>query len=603
MAHDARASSMGTTAWPKRRIPERSPSAPSSAWPSASPVSSTVWCGPVSRSPWTWMSRSRPPWRAMASSRWSKNPTPVWRSPVPVPSSARESETSVSPVTRWMWEVRVTRGAPSTRRARGSPRRGQGYASHPAPEGGRRERRLEASGPPGGQHVVRAGDVVAEGGSGAGPDEHAAGAGHAVGERLGLLADQLEVLRRDLLRNPQTGQGCVDLDRLHLPHPIRHGPDQGRLGRDQPERALWAVLRLCQKVQRDELGVRPGGREHGELARARETIDAHLSEHLPLRLGHPWIAGADDDVDGRNGLGAEGERGDGLRSAHPVHLGDLAQDARGEDHGVRAPSRAGRRADRDLLDTRYPGGHGSHDDGGRIRRPPTRYVDAGAAHRHLGHLHSLPLRQAHRHRLAQLCLRHGPHVCDRRTEAFEHVPLEDADRALELASIDPKPLRSQLGVIEALREPDHGLVAACPHLIEDVAHRPLELGLWFGPTAHPERSLSTIRSISAAFSLCATGLAISRAVQTPISSTTRSPFSSRVRPVAVRSTIPSTRPVSGASSTEPFTSTISAWRPVSAKCRAATRGYFVAIRTRPRRRSADPIGSPSPAATTMRQRA
>ena len=40
-------------------------------------------------------------------------------------------------------------------------------------------------------------------------------------------------------------------------------------------------------------------------------------------------------------------------------------------------------------------------------------------------------------------------------------------------------------------------------------------------------------------------------------------FSASVLPVAVRSTMPSTRPVSGASSTEPFTSTISAWRPVA----------------------------------------
>ena len=42
------------------RIPARSPSASSSAWPSARPVSSTVWCGPVSRSPSTRTSRSKP---------------------------------------------------------------------------------------------------------------------------------------------------------------------------------------------------------------------------------------------------------------------------------------------------------------------------------------------------------------------------------------------------------------------------------------------------------------------------------------------------------------------------------------------------------------
>ena len=46
IAADARASSIGTTAWPKRRIPARSPSASSIAWPSAMPASSTVWCAP-----------------------------------------------------------------------------------------------------------------------------------------------------------------------------------------------------------------------------------------------------------------------------------------------------------------------------------------------------------------------------------------------------------------------------------------------------------------------------------------------------------------------------------------------------------------------------
>ena len=66
-------------------------------------------------------------------------------------------------------------------------------------------------------------------------------------------------------------------------------------------------------------------------------------------------------------------------------------------------------------------------------------------------------------------------------------------------------------------------------------------------------------------------------------------------PVAVRSTIASTSPVSGASSTEPLTSTISAWRPVSSKQRAAMRGYFVATRMTPRRRSASAAGSGSPA--------
>ena len=57
-----------------------------------------------------------------------------------------------------------------------------------------------------------------------------------------------------------------------------------------------------------------------------------------------------------------------------------------------------------------------------------------------------------------------------------------------------------------------------------------------------------------------------------------------MRPVATRSTIPSPRPISGASSTEPLTSITSTWRPVASKWRSAIRGYLVAIRIIPRRR-------------------
>ena len=65
--------------------------------------------------------------------------------------------------------------------------------------------------------------------------------------------------------------------------------------------------------------------------------------------------------------------------------------------------------------------------------------------------------------------------------------------------------------------------------------------------------------------------------------------------------MPSTRPVSGASSTEPLTSTISAWRPVRSNQREATFGYLVATRITPSRRSARAAGSsPSTVANTIR---
>ena len=119
------------------------------------------------------------------------------------------------------------RAAPAGAR-RAAASRGQGYASHPPPERGRRERRLEASRAAGGQHVVRAGDVVAERGGRPRADEQAAGVPHPVRERLGLLADQLEVLRRDLLRRAERGRRVARLDqpRVRVRHarPLRREP-------------------------------------------------------------------------------------------------------------------------------------------------------------------------------------------------------------------------------------------------------------------------------------------------------------------------------------------------------------------------------------------
>ena len=70
-AHVARASSMGTAAWPKRRMPARSPRAAAMASPSTSATSSTVWCSSTSRSPVAWIVRSSSAWWASDVSRWS----------------------------------------------------------------------------------------------------------------------------------------------------------------------------------------------------------------------------------------------------------------------------------------------------------------------------------------------------------------------------------------------------------------------------------------------------------------------------------------------------------------------------------------------------
>src|SRR5262249_42274728 len=184
-------------------------------------------------------------------------------------------------------------------------------------------------------------------------------------------------------------------------------------------------------------------------------------------------------------------------------------------------------------------------------------------------------------------------------------PLE-VDRAIGEAPLD---LRQRLVALRADRGQDHPnrfahlvesrLQGADPHRqvagIPPVPVEALDLHGFSG------RSRSTRSSTSAARNLWEMRLATRRAVEPAISSRISRPFSSSVRPVATRSTIPSARPARGASSTDPLTSITSAWRPVSSKYRSAMCGYLVAIRIPPTPRSDSPmLSSPLRPPTTKR---
>src|SRR5262245_58663367 len=119
-----------------------------------------------------------------------------------------------------------------------------------------------------------------------------------------------------------------------------------------------------------------------------------------------------------------------------------------------------------------------------------------------------------------LRLRDAPDVCDRYPQTLQDGRLEDAYRRFEVLVRDPQFVWRELSVVEALREAEDGVVAPLADLLDDPsdllggrAHlRLAEVRLVHAPHPHP-RSRSVIESISAAFSLWATGFAIRRAVQ------------------------------------------------------------------------------------------
>ena len=262
---------------------------------------------------------------------WSKKPTPVLRVPAPVPDRPSVSGTSVSPVLRVSWAVRVTvvdsdaaaieaawAGKPSASRDRhaGGGQRGRRVAQadlgHPAPEVADVEAGGEARGALGRQRVVRTRDVVAERGPGGVADEQAAGAADPRRERLGRRARELQVLGRERLGERQRGLHVVG---EHL----RRRPRA-------PSRIAWVVADRDGQRALAVLGLGVRGRARAPRRRRPsvaitvrsdgpgEAVDPDDVRDLPLGLLHPQAAGADDHVHARDRLRAVGERGDRLRA-------------------------------------------------------------------------------------------------------------------------------------------------------------------------------------------------------------------------------------------------------------------------------------------------
>src|SRR5258708_39037172 len=89
-------------------MPFLSPSAFATAMPSVMPMSSTVWCASISRSPLAFTSRSSPPWRASWSSMWSMKGMPEASLDSPRPSRSTATFTWVSLVSRGISALRMT---------------------------------------------------------------------------------------------------------------------------------------------------------------------------------------------------------------------------------------------------------------------------------------------------------------------------------------------------------------------------------------------------------------------------------------------------------------------------------------------------------------
>ena len=124
---------------------------------------------------------------------------------------------------------------------------------------------------------------------------------------------------------------------------------------------------LGEEIGGDEGGIRAVVGDDDRLGGAVDRIDADIAVDLAFGKGDEATAGAEDLVDGGDGLSAVGQSGDGLRASDfedGSDSGDLSGDQfqRGDLSAARsiaiAVSRAHGARDADLVDAGHLGGYG-----------------------------------------------------------------------------------------------------------------------------------------------------------------------------------------------------------------------------------------------------
>src|SRR5690606_11790392 len=136
------------------------------------------------------------------------------------------------------------------------------------------------------------------------------------------------------------------------------------------------VLGLGEEVDGADRGVGVVVCDDDGLSGAVDRVDADVAVDGALGEGDVDVAGADDLVDAREGLGAVGEGGDGLGAAAAEDAAS-AGDGRGGERDVgHAAIRGGRANDDDVLDARYPGRHDGVEYGGGVGRLSAGRVEA-----------------------------------------------------------------------------------------------------------------------------------------------------------------------------------------------------------------------------------
>ena len=248
------------------------------------------------------------------------------------------------------------------------------------------------------ENVRRPGGVVAERDRGVIAEENRARAGDFFGEFLGVSRRDVQVFRRDFVRNAASlvrvaGQnnGAEVFERLASERapfdPSERRVDLGDrvaerffVPTDQDARAR-RVFRLREDVVSGIIGAGRLVDDNDDFARPGDRIDVDGAVNRPLGESDEEVPRPDDFVDPRDSFDPERERRDALRAPHSVNFFNAETSASRQKVRVVRTVRRRRRHYRDLLDARDLRRNDRHQDRRRIGRRAARDAAADATKR------------------------------------------------------------------------------------------------------------------------------------------------------------------------------------------------------------------------------
>ena len=239
----------------------------------------------------------------------------------------------------------------------------------------------EPRGAAGGQGVVGAGKIIAQGLGHVLAQENAARVLDVVQNGKRVVHADLQMLRRNNVHGVDGLLHVIGDDDLTVG--VHAGAGNGGAGQlrdlyfqlglyglgqvpavgDQHRRGQLIVLGLAQQVGGDPGGAAGAVGQNQDFRRAGDHIDADFTKHLALGGGHVNVAGADDLIHSGHALGAVGQGGHGLGTAGLKDAVDAGNHRRRQDTGVDLAVLAGGGGHNDLLHARHLGGDDVHQHG------------------------------------------------------------------------------------------------------------------------------------------------------------------------------------------------------------------------------------------------